>query len=253
MVKQFWDLRDPEKITESQTRSMLGDFGSVSKRFQDNTKQQDYGAECFEFDMETNGIKKVSADWNWMQFEDCSGAFQQIGADPFNFPIPNVVAFMWNVDFFNPDYFVCYWTQNDKNSPFLKNKFVEVKGSSSIKNEDLRKYQLFQKRIDKHNEQVKLYAKPQFRNRCLLEFEIFIYPNAYGDGTYKTQELGQLWTPTLDHIEQRKIYTVEELTEKFYGSDRSYDIKSRHIFDPKKVKQINPNSTWSDRLFKKYI
>ncbi len=252
-MKEIWDLRDPDKLSEQNTRSMLGDFGSVAKRFQNNTKQQDYGAECFEFDMETNGIKKISGDWNWMQFEDCSGAFQTLGADPFNSPIPNVVSFMWNDEFFNPDYFVCYWTQNEADSPYLKNKFIEVKGSSSIKNEDLRKYQRFQERVDRHNEKIRLYAKPQFRNRCLIDFEIFIYPTAYSDGSYKTQKLGQIWTPTLDHIEQRKIYTIEELTSKFNSSDREYHIKSRHIFDPKKIRSINSNSKWSDRLFKKYI
>ena len=252
MVNSKWGLRDPKSITEKQTRSMLGDFGQVAKRFQDHTSIQDFGAECFEFEMDINGIKRVKADWNWKQFEDCSGAYQVMGADPFNNPVPNIVSFMWNDEFFLPDYFVCYWTQTEDGSPYLKNKFIEVKGSSSIKNEDLKKYSRFQQRCDRHNERVRLYAKAPFRNRCLVDFEIFIYTNAFADGLKKRND-NVIWKPTQDHIDLREIYTIEELEEVFYLSERESDLKSKHIFDPKRVKQINPNSTWSDRLYKKYI
>ena len=120
MIKSQWGLRDPDQIDEKQTRSMLGDFGKVSKKFKDHTSMQDFGAECFEYEMELCGIKRVHGGWNWDEFTDSSGVYQITGSDPFNNPVPNIVAFMWNEDFFNPDYFVCYWTQTEKGSPFCK-------------------------------------------------------------------------------------------------------------------------------------
>jgi hypothetical protein len=252
MIKSQWGLRDPDQIDEKQTRSMLGDFGKVSKKFKDHTSMQDFGAECFEYEMELCGIKRVHGGWNWDEFTDSSGVYQITGSDPFNNPVPNIVAFMWNEDFFNPDYFVCYWTQTEKGSPYLKNKFIEVKGSSSIKNEDLRKYIQFQNRIDRHNEKVRLYAKAPFKNRCLLEFEILVYPTAFASGQ-KALDQKKKWTPKRDHIRSKKIYSVNDIIELYDRSENVVDLKSKHIFDPKRVKMINPHSKWTDKLFKKYI
>jgi len=252
MVVERWGLRSPKKITEKQTRSMLGDFGKVSKRFKTNTSMKDFGAECFEFDLESNGINRVKENWSWEDFQECSGAYQVMGADPFNNPVPNIVSFMWNDEFFNPDYFVTYWTQTEDGAPYLKNKFVEVKGSRSIKNGDLNKYIKFNKRCDRHNEKIRLYAKAPFRNRCLIEFEIVVYPNAYATGIQALNK-NKEWKPTKDHLDFREIYTVEELIDAFDESTQLTNLESRHIFDPKRVRQINQHSTWSDRLYKKYI
>ena len=252
MIKSQWGLRDPDHLDEKQIRSMLGDFGKVSKKFKDHTSMADFGAECFEYEMELCGIKRVHGGWNWKDFEKSSGAYQVTGTDPFNQPVPNIVSFMWNEDFFNPDYFVCYWTQNEKGSPYLKNKFIEVKGSMSIKNEDLRKYIKFQDRIDRHNEKVRLYAKAPFRNRCLLDFEIVIYPTAFASGQ-KAIVLDKKWRPKREHLRSKKIFSVFEIIDLYNRSPFVVDLKSKHIFDPKRVRTINPHSRWNDRLIKKYI
>ena len=79
-----------------------------------------------------------------------------------------------------------------------------------------------------------------------------IYPTAFASGQ-KAIVLDKKWRPKREHLRSKKIFSVFEIIDLYNRSPFVVDLKSKHIFDPKRVKTINPHSTWNDRLIKKYI
>ena len=66
---------------------------------------------CFEFDMASNNIKRFERGWEWEDFKGSVGSYQRFGFDPFEYHIPNAVAFTHDPLFYNPDYSVLYWKE----------------------------------------------------------------------------------------------------------------------------------------------
>ena len=194
----------------------------------------------------------------WEDFKGCVGSYQRFGLDPFENHIPNAVAFTHDSNFYNPDYSVLYWKRTP-NGYQLRNKLVEVKGTRNIKNQDYEIYQEYQRKIiDPHNDKVRKYAKDHFVPKCLVEFELFVYPDAYATGL-KAERDGQDWNPTVHHLEKLEIYNMAELeaiwnaTPRTDHEDQYMKVKTRSIFDPNKVNSIDGIDDWSDDHYKKPI
>ena len=208
--------------------------------------------------MASNRIKRFERGWEWEDFKGCVGSYQRFGLDPFENHIPNAVAFTHDSNFYNPDYSVLYWKRTP-NGYQLRNKLVEVKGTRNIKNQDYEIYQEYQRKIiDPHNDKVRKYAKDHFVPKCLVEFELFVYPDAYATGL-KAERDGQDWNPTVHHLEKLEIYDMAELeaiwnaTPRTDHEDQYMKVKTRSIFDPNKVNSIDGIDDWSDDHYKKPI
>tara|TARA_Y100000389_G_scaffold39478_1_gene33907 strand:+ start:898 stop:1704 length:807 start_codon:yes stop_codon:yes gene_type:complete len=258
-LRHLWRIADPSYVSsESQTKAMLGIFGKDHERFRANIDMRNFGEEIFEFDMITNQIKRFERGWEWQDFKGSVGSFQRFGLDPFENHIPNAVAFTHDANFYNPDYSVLYWKRT-KNGLELINKLVEVKGTRNIKNQDYDIYVNYQKNvINPHNDKVRKYAKDHFVPKCLVEFELFLYPDAYATG-FKANKDNTTWNPTIHHLEKLEIYTVDELEAIWNKTPRTdhQNVRLRKhtksIFDPKKVNAIDGITNWSDDHYKKAI
>ena len=258
-LRHLWNIPDPIDIfKDSQIKAMLGIFGKDHERFKANIDSRNFGEELFEFDMASNRIKRFERGWEWEDFKGCVGSYQRFGLDPFENHIPNAVAFTHDSNFYNPDYSVLYWKRTP-NGYQLRNKLVEVKGTRNLKNQDYEIYQEYQRKIiDPHNDKVRKYAKDHFVPKCLVEFELFVYPDAYATGL-KAERDGQDWNPTVHHLEKLEIYDMEELeaiwnaTPRTDHEDQYMKVKTRSIFDPNKVNTIEGIDDWSDDHYKKPI
>ena len=258
-LRQYWAIPDPIDIhRDDQIKAMLGIFGKDHERFKANIDSRNFGEELFEFDMASNRIKRFERGWEWEDFKGCVGSYQRFGLDPFENHIPNAVAFTHDSNFYNPDYSVLYWKRTP-NGYQLRNKLVEVKGTRNIKNQDYEIYQEYQRKIiDPHNDKVRKYAKDHFVPKCLVEFELFVYPDAYATGL-KAERDGQDWNPTVHHLEKLEIYDMAELeaiwnaTPRTDHEDQYMKVKTRSIFDPNKVNSIDGIDDWSDDHYKKPI
>ena len=258
-LRQYWAIPDPIDIhRDDQIKAMLGIFGKDHERFKANIDSRNFGEELFEFDMASNRIKRFERGWEWEDFKGCVGSYQRFGLDPFENHIPNAVAFTHDSNFYNPDYSVLYWKRTP-NGYQLRNKLVEVKGTRNIKNQDYEIYQEYQRKIiDPHNDKVRKYAKTHFVPKCLVEFELFVYPDAYATGL-KAERDGQDWNPTVHHLEKLEIYDMAELeaiwnaTPRTDNKDEYMRVKTRSIFDPNKVNSIEGIDDWSDDHYKKPI
>ena len=258
-LRQYWAIPDPIDIhRDDQIKAMLGIFGKDHERFKANIDSRNFGEELFEFDMASNRIKRFERGWEWEDFKGCVGSYQRFGLDPFENHIPNAVAFTHDSNFYNPDYSVLYWKRTP-NGYQLRNKLVEVKGTRNIKNQDYEIYQEYQRKIiDPHNDKVRKYAKDHFVPKCLVEFELFLYPDAYATGL-KAERDGQDWNPTVHHLEKLEIYNMAELeaiwnaTPRTDHEDQYMKVKTRSIFDPNKVNSIEGINDWSDDHYKKPI
>ena len=258
-LRHQWDICDPIHIeNDDQIKEMLGIFGQDHKRFKKNIDSRNFGEEIFEFDMASNRIKRFEKGWKWEDFIGCVGSYQQFGFDPFEFHIPNAVAFTHDCKFYKPDYSVLYWKKTSEGLQ-LRNKLVEVKGTRNIKNQDFEIYVNYQKEvIDPHNEKVRQFAKKKFVPKCLLEFEIFIYPDAYATGL-SAESYGNHWTPTIHHLEKLEIYTIDELEMIWNLTERkdhlegyeNLKVLTKSVFDKFKMQTVDPN--WSDEHYKKPI
>ena len=258
-LRHQWRISDPSDIEndDNKTREMLGIFGKDHKRFKKNISSRNFGEECFEFDMSLNNLKRFEKGWNWEDFIGKVGSYQRFGLDPFEYHIPNAVAFNHDPKFYKPDYSVLYWKRNKNGSIQLINKLVEVKGSRNIKNQDYNIYLDYQKYvIDPHNKKVESYAKDRLAPKCLIEFEIFIYPTAYASGM-NAQDVS-LWTPTIGITEKLEVWTPAELEIAWNNTKRDFNnpnmrVNTRSVFDPKKVNAIEGVSEWTDAHYKKAI
>ena len=254
-LRHLWNVANPSDITrDSDIQAMCGIFGEDHTRFKANIDSRNFGEECFEFDMASNNIKRFQQGWNWEDFKGSVGSFQRFGFDPFEYHIPNAVAFTHDPNFYNPDYSVLYWKRT-KNGYELRNKLVEVKGTRNIKNQDYQLYLDFQRLVvDPHNEKINKYAKNHFIPKCLIEFEIFIYPTAYATGLKDPEN----WNPNVYHLERLEIYTVPELEAIWNKTERdlknpNMTLKTKSIFDPKKINSIDGVEGWTDDHYKKAI
>ena len=54
---------------------------------------RNFGEECFEFDMASNKSKDLKSGWEWEDFKGSVGSYQRFGLDPYEYHIPNAVAF----------------------------------------------------------------------------------------------------------------------------------------------------------------
>ena len=258
-LRQYWAIPDPIDIhRDDQIKAMLGIFGKDHERFKANIDSRNFGEELFEFDMASNRIKRFERGWEWEDFKGCVGSYQRFGLDPFENHIPNAVAFTHDSNFYNPDYSVLYWKRTP-NGYQLRNKLVEVKGTRNIKNQDYEIYQEYQRKIiDPHNDKVRKYAKDHFVPKCLVEFEVCIYPDRYATGL-KAERDGEVWTPTVNHLEKLEIYTMDQLEAIWNNTPREDQtnqymrVKTRSIFDPNKVNAIEGIDDWTDEHYKKPI
>ena len=258
-LRQFWAIPDPIDIhRDDQIKEMLGIFGKDHERFKANIDSRNFGEELFEFDMASNRIKRFEKGWEWEDFKGCVGSYQRFGLDPFENHIPNAVAFTHDCNFYSPDYSVLYWKRTP-NGLQLRNKLVEVKGTRNIKNQDYEIYIEYQRKIiDPHNDKVRKYAKDHFVPKCLVEFEVFLYPDAYATGL-KAERDGEYWTPTINHLEKLEIYTMDQLEAIWNNTPREDQtnqymrVKTKSIFDPYKVNAIEGIDDWTDEHYKKPI
>ena len=258
-LRHQWRIADPSNIENDErlTREMVGDFGHDHQRFKKNIGSRNFGEECFEFDMSLNNIKLFERGWNWQDFIGQVGSYQKFGFDPFEYHLPNAVAFNHDPRFYKPDYSVLYWKRNKNGRLELINKLVEVKGSRNIKNQDFNIYLDYQKNvIDPHNKRVNDFAKEKLIPKCLIEFEIFIYPTAYASGKNAKDE--SLWTPTIEMTEKLEVWTTNELEIAWNNTPRDLNnpnmkVSTKSIFDPNKVNAIENVEGWSDEHYKKAI
>ena len=254
-LRHLWNIPNPSEITkEGDNKEMCGIFGYDHLRFKQSIDSRNFGEECFEFDMASNNIKRFERGWEWEDFKGSIGSYQRFGFDPYEYHIPNAVAFTHDPLFYNPDYSVLYWKRT-ANGYVLTNKLVEVKGTRNIKNQDYQIYLDFQRRvIEPHNRNVELYAKKNFVQKCLVEFEIFIYPTAYATGL----KFGDDWRPSVHHLERLEIYTVDQLEAIWNRTERDLEnprmtLKTKSIFDPNKVNAVDGVTGWTDDHYKKAI
>ena len=83
-------------------------------------------------------------------------------------------------------------------------------------------------------EKIKLIPK------CLLEFEIFVYPNAYATGINADLN-NEIWDPSTEHTSRLEIWNMDELEAVWNNTPRVDDenqymlLKTKSIFDPNKV------------------
>lgn len=254
-LRHLWNIPNPNEIQKDQDiKAMCGIFGQDHERFKANIDSRNFGEECFEFDMASNNIKRFEKGWNWEDFKGSVGSYQRFGFDPFEYHIPNAVAFTHDYHFYNPDYSVLYWKRTPQGYE-LRNKLVEVKGTRNLKNQDYELYRDFQyKVIDPHNRKVEQFAKDHFVNKCLIEFEIFIYPTAYATGLKDPEN----WNPSIFHSERLEIYTVPEIEAIWNKTERDYSkprmtLQTKSIFDPAKVNAVDGINDWTDEHYKKAI
>lgn len=252
-LRQQWSIANPFDITEEKDiKAIVGQFGKDAKRFKSNIDSRNFGEEVFEFDMQQQNIKKFEKGWTWEDFNGSVGSYQRFGLDPFEYHIPNAVAFTHDVNFYKPDYTVLYWKETE-NGLQLVNKLVEVKGTRNIKNQDFHLYCEYQKNIiDPHNEKVDLFVKDLLIPKCLLEFEIFIYPTAYASGINDPN-----WNPSTHHTQRLEIFTVDELIEAWNETPRDPEdpkmqLDTSSVFDPQKVLDLK-GIEWTDEHYKKKI
>ncbi len=260
-LRQQWNIADPSMVEDdNQVLSMCGIFGEDHTRFKSNIEARNFGEEVFEFDMELNGIKRFEKGWNWEDFRGSVGSYQRYGLDPFEYHIPNAVAITHDALFYRPDFSVLYWKIGDNGYPMLRNKLVEVKGTRSIKNKDFHIYNEFEKRVIKpHNEKIRTYAKDKLIPKCLLEFEIFVYPNAYATGI-NAEINNEAWDPSTEHTSRLEIWTMDELEAVLnttpmpnFQEEPRMLLKTKSVFDPRKVNEISGIPDWSDLHYKKKI
>jgi|DEB0MinimDraft_4_1074332.scaffolds.fasta_scaffold13471_2 hypothetical protein len=258
-LRHQWRIADPSNIENdiNKTKEMLGIFGKDHQRFKKNIDSRNFGEECFEFDMSLNNIKRFEQGWKWEDFVGQVGSYQRFGLDPFEYHIPNAVAFTHDPKFYKPDYSVLYWKRNKNGSLSLINKLVEVKGSRNIKNQDYDIYRDYQRYVvDPHNQKVKDYAKDHFVPKCLIEFELFIYPTAYASGLNAQDP--SYWTPTIGLTEKLEVWSIDELEVAWNNTKRDFKdpykkMDTKSIFNPAKVNAIDGVENWSDEHYKKAI
>ena len=172
-LRHLWNIPDPIDITTETIKSKQcsESLEKITRDSKANIDSRNFGEELFEFDMDSNRIKRFEKGWEWEDFKGSVGSYQRFGLDPFENHIPNAVAFTHDCNFYNPDYSVLYWKRTP-NGLQLRNKLVEVKGTRNIKNQDYEIYIEYQRTIiDPHNDKVRKYAKDHFVPKCLVEFE----------------------------------------------------------------------------------
>ena len=92
----------------------------------------------------------------------------------------------------------------------------------------------------------------------MIEFEIFLYPDAYATGL-KAERDGREWNPTVRHLEKLEIYNMQEMEAIWNNTPRVDDenqymkLLTKSIFDPNKVNAIDGVEGWSDEHYKKPI
>ena len=148
-LRHLWNIPDPIDIyKDSQIKAMLGIFGKDHERFKANIDSRNFGEELFEFDMASNRIKRFEKGWEWEDFKGCVGSYQRFGLDPFEYHIPNAVAFTHDCNFYSTQ-IILFSIGNELQMDYqLRNKLVEVKGTRNIKNQDYEIYIEFQRKSD---------------------------------------------------------------------------------------------------------
>ena len=113
--------------------------------------------------------------------------------------------------------------------------------------------------IKPHNEKIRTYAKDKLIPKCLLEFEIFVYPNAYATGI-NAEINNEAWDPSTEHTSRLEIWTMDELEAVWnktpmpnFQEEPRMLLKTKSVFDPRKVNEISGIPDWSDLHYKKKI
>ena len=99
-LRHLWNIPDPIEIyKDSQIKAMCGIFGKDHDKIQSKYRFKKLWRRVFEFDMASNRIKRFERGWEWEDFKGSVGSYQRFGLDPFEYHIPNAVAFTHDAAF----------------------------------------------------------------------------------------------------------------------------------------------------------
>ena len=212
-----FNVAEPREISNTNILDYLGHWGKKAESFLENTNSQvpDAGQMCFNLEMQMLNIKEVRGNYTVNDYQGFVGAYQQTGFDPFDKMIPNGFIVISNSEWYIPDNFVSYFDSYKT----CNLSWVEVKGTSWIKNSDIEHYRHFQKKVDNWNKLIKDAGKYHIKKKAPIEFKIAIYPDALASYfSFEEQSTGwEQWQPQESNIQKGYWLTFPELEHKFFN------------------------------------
>lgn len=243
-----WDTVEnvPQELKVKKAMFMLGHFSKQAEQFLFNTNNGDkpfLGEECFELFLENRNFKKLDGEYKVSDFANCNGVYQEYGFNPKNRALPYGNKIIAHLDNWRPDYWVTYVESFKQLQAIdvhsfeanycsfaekVTGRYVEVKGSSWIKNTDYEAMKQFSEMLKKQNEIDSVAGKGTIK-QIRAEFVIQFHPLAESSW-YAIQDLSKRkdWKPnlvwnrytkdfdeSLINVETYAVLTFDEL-EKLY-------------------------------------
>lgn len=237
----------PEEYKFKKAQFELGHWHIQAEQFLANTNNSNkpfLGEDCFELFLERRGFKKLDGQYAIKDFVDCAGVYQEFGYNPKERALPYGAKIISHLDNWRPDYWLTFVEtdqqmkaiiDHDMNAPYcswnekVTGRYVEVKGSSWLKNTDFEAMKRFNEMLIEQN---RIDAKAgkgsirQIRAEFVIQFHFLAEKSWYqiDDPTRrKDWKPNMAWSkekqefyPSLRTVETYATVTFDEL-EKLYN------------------------------------
>ena len=273
----------PEEYKYKQAQFVLGHWHKQAEQFLANTNDNDkpfLGELCFEMFLNKRGFKKLDGQYKISDFQNATGAYQEFGYNPKERALPYGAKIISHLENWRPDYWLTYVEndtqlqaiiKHDLDAPYcsfaekVTGRYVEVKGSSWIKNTDFEAMKKFNDLLKEQNLKDTKAGKGSIK-QIRAEFVIHFHPYAE-QSWYAIKDLGRrkdwtadtLWdkqindfVPSLFTVETYATLTFEQLEELYneagnlhreaIGTQEPFAVDSKHQ-EVLRRSHKNPNST----------
>ena len=230
----------PEEYKFKKAQFMLGHWHKQAEQFLANTNNSNkpfLGEDCFELFLKNRNFVKLDGQYAIKDFANCAGVYQEFGYNPKERALPYGAKIISHLDNWRPDYWLTYVEseeqmraiiQHDMDAPFcsfaekVTGRYVEVKGSSWIKNTDFDAMKRFNDMLTEQNLIDNSAGKgsiKQIRAEFVIQFH-FLAEKSW----YQIDDLSRRkdWKPNLAWDKQK---------QEFYPSLRAVETYATLTFD----------------------